>query len=455
MKTRVLVAALLLALGVSPALAGTSSYVVRDGNNSQLTFGATTDGNSFLYGNIAIVDGANASVKATVTGGNALKVDGSAVTQPVSGSLTVTQSAGGNLHVDCDAGCSSSPAPADESAFVAGTTSQSTVGGFFQTTATNNPLANGQMGAFQTTAQRALFENPRDSSGNELATSAHPLRIDPTGATTQPISGTVTANAGTGTYTVGQLTGSNLHMVCDAGCSSSTAPADEAAFTAGTTPQSPIGGFFQTTATNNALTTGQMGAFQVTANRALFVNLRNASGTEIGTASNAVRIDPVGTTTQPTQDTSDGPVAAGSAATKSGLVGCVFNSSLPAPSTTQQVAEQCDSGGRQITAAWADTGNMLRGAASTTAATATTLIAAQGASVKTYVASIQCWNSGASSSVLTIDDSASTTLFVPAGGGSNVIYQIPIATAANTALTFTPGTASTTIGCSFQGFKGA
>jgi hypothetical protein len=96
--------------------------------------------------------------------------------------------------------------------------------------------------------------------------------------------------AGTGSFTVAQATGTNLHMVCDSGCSSSSAPADESAFTAGTTSQTPVGGFYQTTATSNPLTTGQMGAFQVTANRALFTNLRNSSGVEIGTSSTPVQV---------------------------------------------------------------------------------------------------------------------------------------------------------------------
>jgi hypothetical protein len=87
-----------------------------------------------------------------------------------------------------------------------------------------------------------------------------------------------------GSATVVQATGTNLHIVCDSGCSSSTAPADEATFTFGTTSQSPVGGVFQTTATSNALTTGQMGAFQVTANRALFVNLRSELGVQEGNA---------------------------------------------------------------------------------------------------------------------------------------------------------------------------
>jgi hypothetical protein len=89
---------------------------------------------------------------------------------------------------------------------------------------------------------------------------------------------------------VAQATGSNLHIVCDSGCSSSTAPADEATFTAGTTSQTPVGGFFQTTATANPLTTGQMGALQVTANRALFTNLRSSAGVEQGTASAPLQV---------------------------------------------------------------------------------------------------------------------------------------------------------------------
>lgn len=111
-------------------------------------------------------------------------------------------------------------------------------------------------------------------------TSMTPLLVNGSGFT-QPVSGTVTVTQGTGT---------NLHVVCDSGCSSSTAPADESAFTAGTTPMSPIGGFFQTTATNNALTNGQAGAWQMTAQRAGFINLRNASGAEIGVAAAPVQV---------------------------------------------------------------------------------------------------------------------------------------------------------------------
>lgn len=72
---------------------------------------------------------------------------------------------------------------------------------------------------------------------NILGTAAHPVKTDPTGATTQPVSGTVsvsnfpatqpvsgtvTANAGTGNFTVVQGTGTNLHVVVDSGTVSTT-----------------------------------------------------------------------------------------------------------------------------------------------------------------------------------------------------------------------------------------
>lgn len=76
-----------------------------------------------------------------------------------------------------------------------------------------------------------------------------------------------------------------LKVNCSAGCSASGV-ADEAAFTAGTSTYGPVGGFFQTTATSNALTNGQGGWWQMTANRAGFVNVRNSSGTELGVTAN-------------------------------------------------------------------------------------------------------------------------------------------------------------------------
>jgi hypothetical protein len=237
----------------------------------------------------------------------ALRIDGSGVVQPVSlstfGVFNTTQptwttgqgvspqatsrgalivgTGADTFNVTCSNCSGSGVSQTDEAAFVAGTTLFATGGGFFQTTATNNALTNLQMGTFQVTAQRALFVNSRDASGTEIATAANPYRIDPTGTTTQPVAITQGGN------TAAVNASSQLNVNCAAGCSGG--PADESAFTFGTTGIFS-GGVFQTTPTNNALTNLQAGVFQVTAQRALFANLRNASGDEVGTAANPLMV---------------------------------------------------------------------------------------------------------------------------------------------------------------------
>src|SRR5260370_32329107 len=79
-------------------------------------------------------------------------------------------------------------------------------GGVFQTTQTNNPLANLQQGMFQVTANRALFTNLRNASGTEIATAGNPLRIDPTGMTTQPVSIASLPSLAAGSATIGAVT---------------------------------------------------------------------------------------------------------------------------------------------------------------------------------------------------------------------------------------------------------
>jgi hypothetical protein len=65
--------------------------------------------------------------------------------------------------------------------------------------------------------QGVILRKSASGGSVEAGTSSNPLRIDPTGTTTQPVSGTITANAGTGSFTVVQATGSNLHAVLDSG----------------------------------------------------------------------------------------------------------------------------------------------------------------------------------------------------------------------------------------------
>lgn len=254
---------------------------------------------------------------------------------------------GGGGSVTCS-NCSGSGASAvDEAAFTAGTSAFAPGGAFFQTTATANALLNGQQGMLQATANRALFSNLRNSAGAEITTwpvtNAGTFAVQaaqsgawtialPTGASTdanatggtrktQIVDGSgnvvgTTANAfdvniksggGTGgtastfgaafpaTGTAAGMsqggnmvalngTAGNLNVQCSNCSGSGVSAADEAAFTAGTSLFAGSGGFFQTTATNNPLTTGQQGMLQLTANRAAFTNCRTAAGAECGVA---------------------------------------------------------------------------------------------------------------------------------------------------------------------------
>jgi hypothetical protein len=108
---------------------------------------------------------------------------------------TVPALTGSSLNVNCTGGCSSSAGFTDNSAFTAGTTTETNVGGVFNDGLT--ALSSGNAAAARITPNRGVHVNLRNNSGTEIATSANPLRIDPTGTTTQPVSGTVTSNIGT------------------------------------------------------------------------------------------------------------------------------------------------------------------------------------------------------------------------------------------------------------------
>lgn len=136
------------------------------------------------------------------------QTSGAQKTQIVDGSGNVIASTSNNLNVQC-ANCSGSGvSTGDEASFTAGTSLFAGTGGFYQTTATANPLANGQQGMWQMTANRAGFVNLRNAAGAEVGVAAAPLQVSLANtaanaaavkvdgsAVTQPVSGTVAANA--------------------------------------------------------------------------------------------------------------------------------------------------------------------------------------------------------------------------------------------------------------------
>lgn len=109
-------------------------------------------------------------------------------------------------------------------------------------------------------------------------------------AATFPATGTAVGMSQGGNMVALTGTSGNLNVQC-ANCSGSgVSTADGASFTAGSSLFAGAGGFFQTTATSNPVTTGNQGLFQMTAQRALFTNLRNASGAEIGIAAAPLQV---------------------------------------------------------------------------------------------------------------------------------------------------------------------
>ena len=222
-----------LALSVLGSMPANAQFVVASCGTLPAVWSAGQNGRPFIYdinGNLCV----NASVTASVTGFH------------TESSLTpITATTGGVSSASFTAGKSvlASNTGATNTAFCAPGASA---------TLSSTPILPGQTVEITTTAETAI------------------TCITSTSTTT------VSFQVGTGLATGWGGSGSG-------GGGGATWPRDEAAFTWGTTAYVPAGGVYQTTATNNPLTNGQAGAWQFTANRAGFVNLRNASGTEIGT----------------------------------------------------------------------------------------------------------------------------------------------------------------------------
>lgn len=183
----------------------------------------------------------------------------------------------------------------DKSGFTEGSGRFSPIGGTFNETPASDPTED-QAAAARITAKRALHVNLRNNSGTELGTSGAPVRTDPTGATAQPVSGTVTAN---------------LSASTNAGAAAKTADYDTGA-----------------------------GTDTVT----MFGLALPKSGGAVpgGTSTDPLRIDPVGTTAQPVNLQLAGtPVAAAaSGIPKAGIVdsaGANFSQSNPLPVQTSNM----------------------------------------------------------------------------------------------------------------------
>lgn len=132
---------------------------------------------------------------ALVSTGGALLVDGSATTQPVSGTVTVTQGTASNLNATVTGTVAATQSGTWNINNVSGTVS----------------LPTGAATAANQTTVGNQTTKINDGTDTALVTAAGALVVDGSGST-QPVSGTVTANAGTGTFTtnVAQVGGNTV-----------------------------------------------------------------------------------------------------------------------------------------------------------------------------------------------------------------------------------------------------
>ena len=303
-----------------------------------------------------------------------------------------------------------------------------------------------------------------DSSATTQPVSATSLPLPALAATsTKQSDGSQKTQIVDGSGNVIASTSNNLNVQC-ANCSGSgVSAADEATFIAGTSLQAAAGGFFQTTATNNALTNGQQGMAQMTANRAVFNNLRNASGTEVGTASTPLQVSLANTGSNSTAVAVTSGVAQGSTSsgqTVSPIAGRTL-STTPTDTTAQTNAPVLNLNGGLVTNPYALPDVLVQGTTSAmTGTTSTSLVAAPGSGLHNYITSLSCVNSHATvGTFVTVQDgSGGTAIWTVAAaavfGGTVVTFPAPLRQpTANTALFVADVTTGANVICSASGYK--
>ena len=193
--TQTTLASILTALGL-PFQAGASIGNTAFGINGTLPqftspahficdSGCSSSGGGAIFGPTA--SGSAAANPPVLLGGTS---DGTAT-----GTVGNLKVLGGLAFVNCS-NCSGSGVSAqDQSAFVAGTSLLVPGGGVFNDALV--ALTSGQQAMQRLTSARGAHVNLRNATGTEIGTAGSPVRIDPTGTTTQPVTGTITANAGT------------------------------------------------------------------------------------------------------------------------------------------------------------------------------------------------------------------------------------------------------------------
>ena len=301
---------------------------------------------------------------------------------------------------------------ADGTAVTFGSTQVTMAGCVEQTTPTNNPLTNLQGGAVQCTGSRAFHVNLRNNVGVEIGTQTNPVIVQceksdgsglescggsgggsitgstvgaaipstavvvgasdgtntqiPRGSTTtpggsefalivrnipsgtQPVSGTVTSNAGTGNFTVIQGTGTNLHTVVDSGTITSLTQMNGQTIAMGTGTRS-AGTQRVTIATDDIVPASQSGTWNIT-NISGTISLPTGAATSANQTTANTSLSSIDThTTGLVTDAHFQALALAAGSTTSGSLGhlglCAATTGAPTYTTGQNGYLSCDLNG--------------------------------------------------------------------------------------------------------------
>ncbi len=144
-----------------------------------------SDGTAFITALPVTDNGGNLSVD---DGGGSLTVDGTvAATQSGTWTVAITGAAFTGDALKVTGAVSSAATQTDKSTFTEGSGSVSVAGAVFNDTISSAP-AEDQAAALRITQRRGLHVNLRKDDGAEIGIAALPIRVDPTGTTTQPVS---------------------------------------------------------------------------------------------------------------------------------------------------------------------------------------------------------------------------------------------------------------------------
>ncbi len=242
----------------------------------------------------------------SLTTAGALRIDGSAVTQPVSG--TVTANAGtGTFNIAGTVTANAGTGNFNNSAIgTVGSAVPSSAGLAGFSDGTNTQLArvfDVDTGGGTQYVQGVNLRLSANGGSVEFGTNSNPIRVDPTGTTTQPVSGTVTANAGTGNFTVVQATASNL-LANVGGLGASGAAVSGNPVRIGGSDGANTRDILVDASGRQIVIGAAANGAAVAGNPVLIAGSDGANARSIRTATDGtVRIDPTGTTTQPVSGT--------------------------------------------------------------------------------------------------------------------------------------------------------